>query len=134
MKRILVILGVFLSLNILSAQDCAPMPNGIYIAQYDGPFKEFPLTKFIIKGDKLIYIDLETKERTERKITGNKDCYLAMEKTPIEESESRSEIQKLLNSQNPYFEIEQIRNGVYRFKQRVNQHVVISQGKFFLLQ
>lgn len=110
------------------------MPDGTYIVQFDEAFQGIPIFKFEIKGDKFTYIGLEGNKRTKRNIEKNNDCCLMLEKMPVAKSENQSDVQKLLNTQNPYFEIEQIAKGVYKFTERVDLHITSSQGKFFRLQ
>lgn len=57
-------------------------------------------------------------------------CSLILEKIPTLENENYTALDKILNDQNPFYEITKTSKWEYKFLFRTNLHNVISSGKF----
>ena len=115
--------------NTLFSQDCV-LPNGNYRVEFDKQFENYPNYEFQIKSDSIVYF--EENSKIYRKIERNEYCYLVFEKIEIDES-NMSEVDKILNKQNPFYTFKKINNKTYDFIFRVDLHVMINSGKFILI-
>jgi len=115
--------------NTLFSQDCV-LPNGHYRVEFDKQFENYSNFEFQIKSDSIVYF--EENSKIYRKIERNEHCYLVFEKIEIDES-NMSEVEKILNKQNPFYTFKKINHNTYDFIFRVDLHVMINSGKFILI-
>lgn len=113
--------------NLVFSQNSEPLPDGDYEVVYDANFENHTKFEFTIKDD--LFISKSEIETSPRKNEHN-GCILSLEKVLIPENKEQSLFKKVLNKENPFYQIEKISNCEFKFIFGPDFHIRNSSGKF----
>lgn len=128
LKVIISFLFIILNYIICLSQDCSMLPDGRYEVKYDEMFEIYGNYQFEIAGNNFIRID--DKKRINQTIEKHSECRFSLKSKDTINKNDFSELEKMLSTGTPFYDITKVDNNTYYFTLRIDLHLAICSGTF----